>query len=113
MYGASIKLHCLECIGETPREKVCAGCTLLKISTQSKRQKFTKTEIKKLIREFCVDCVGTTSDICQSPGCALYPLRLGNKMTKDEWKASVVAYGQRRRAVEKNKPKMDNQIEEN
>jgi hypothetical protein len=97
MYGASLKLHCLECIGEAPKEKLCQGCAIFEISTQIKRRKYTKTNIKKMIREFCVDCLGTISDICQSPHCALYPFRRGDKLTKAEWKQSVIEYGKRRR----------------
>lgn len=113
MYGATLKLHCLECIGETPKEKICAGCALFKISTQSKRQKFTKTAIRKIIREFCIECVGTITDICQSPGCALFPFRMNQKLTKTEWKASVVTYRMRRRASGKNQSKTDKLDEKN
>jgi hypothetical protein len=112
MYGATLKLHCLECIGCKPIERLCQGCSLFKISTQSKRQKFKKSDLRKMIKEFCMDCVGTQSDICQSPGCALYPFRRGERLTKAEWKASVIAYGKRRRGLGKLVPALgDNNVQ--
>jgi hypothetical protein len=114
MYGATIKLHCIECIGERPKEKLCQGCLMFSVSTQEKRKKFLKTEIKKMIREFCTDCCGTTYDICVSKGCAFYPFRRGQSKTKADWKASVLAYAKRRKTLGRNnQPNLDNQIEEN
>jgi hypothetical protein len=87
-----IRAHCLECLGDSGSVRRCPGddCRLYpyrmgNYGTKNKTDAdgmmypvFKKSAIKRAIRAECVDCVGTTKDVCTSPGCSLYDYRRGH-----------------------------------
>jgi hypothetical protein len=80
--GEAIRKHCVECVGSTQEVRFCRGDELL----DGTKCWFFKNRLKegrpsvKLIRKFCLHCMGGSSDTvkdCPSAGCLLYPFRFG------------------------------------
>jgi len=94
----AIRSFCLECTGSAKGVQECEGNTLsdgtschlyayrLGLGTKKCRPDgkmnpvYKASVIRRAIRKNCRHCVGSHDlSLCQSPGCALFPLRLARK----------------------------------
>lgn len=102
MYGGAIKLFCIECMGKMPgpTNELCDDCLLRAVNAPEKRRKISKSNLRKLLREHCIDCVGFSLDICSSPNCFLYPMRMNEKMTKEDWKSHLLKVAAAKKSME-------------
>lgn len=80
--GEAMRKHCVECVGSPQEVRFCKGDKLLdgtKCWFFRHRLKEGKPSVK-LIRKFCLHCMGGSSDTvkkCPSANCFLYPFRIG------------------------------------
>jgi hypothetical protein len=89
-YDFYVQQRCNECMGEVVEGGHCGGhklnngeeCGLFRINTIEKRNLFNKSDMKKIVRKYCVEC--STKEInCLTSTCALYKIRFG-KEKRDE-----------------------------
>jgi len=76
-YIAAIFNHCRSCSGNDLDCKAGDDCKVYAIRRQ--RRHLSVALVRRSIKAECVECVGTTDDICSSPNCQLYLTRFGRK----------------------------------
>ena len=88
LWGA-IRMYCLECLGSASAVRDCPAphCELYlyrlgfwgvrKQENGRLRLEYRTISIRRAIRRNCIECVGTSKDICTADRCPLYPYRLG------------------------------------
>jgi hypothetical protein len=76
-YIAAIFNHWRDCSGNDLDCKAGDDCKLYAIRRQ--RRHLSVTLVRRSIKAECVECVGTTEDICTSPECSTYRVRFGRK----------------------------------